>query len=159
MNRVEAVPVTLDGSYSAEVPPCHHAYFEGNCTSDDECNYKPHGYCELSGGNNGFPPICNCTYLCSDDADCSDGEVCLSPEAHDLPLVWPVCVEAECRTNSECPSSQCGVASIPNCGHGEAKMVCRTAMDECNDATDCSGGEKNCFSFEDRLVCASDACD
>ncbi len=157
VNRKQAIPVSAE-DYVVEIPPCGQQV-EGSCTVDEDCADAPSGYCYQGGGTYGFPPFCDCTYLCTSDEDCGGDQACVAPEAHDLPLAWPICVQADCKQDADCTSGQCGVASVRDCGFGQLSLVCRTSMDECDDASDCNDGNWNCFSYEEHLVCTPDACD
>jgi hypothetical protein len=135
VNRVEAVPVDM-ALYAADVPECGEEWKERSaCTTDAECVERPNGRCRRTVDWTG--PYCVCTYLCSVDADCDAGEVCVTPE---VPRGggWPICNSALCLTNADCASGECGYTRcFENFATGRSGLACRTDADTCRVGDDC----------------------
>jgi hypothetical protein len=160
VNRVAAVP--LGGDYSEEPVTCEE-WVEYGCDSDEECQDPPGGHCAQNGGTFGFPPSCDCTWICASDADCGATEICLPPEVHKLSqLNWPICVPAHCRTGERCSSGECAVFTLLDCGWGLAELRCREESDECRSNWECentSGGGDYCWKYDGPVTCQFAACD
>jgi hypothetical protein len=157
VNRVAAVPLT--GDYRGDVPECEDWVSYTSCETDADCQDPAGGECALAGGNYGMPPFCECTWPCASDADCAATEICLPPEVHELPLRWPLCVRARCRTGESCPSGECALATRGDCGWGQAQLRCREHGDECRSNQECDGGVHFCWPQDGVMQCVYEACD
>ena len=49
------------------------------------------------------------------------------------------------------------MASVVDCGWGEAELRCRREDDECRSNADCDGDY--CWAYEDHVECVNEACD
>jgi len=127
------------------------------CSADSDCTERPNGVCNSFAG--GFDPqsSCNCVYYCATDADCGDQQTCVceSPEGS---LDYGICVYAECESNADCPSGECGVSAW-NDGCGvDTSVGCRTPNDQCRVDADCDEYEQCAFSAQDGWQCVSAGC-
>ncbi|MBX2802046.1 MAG: hypothetical protein KTR31_30475 [Myxococcales bacterium] len=159
VNRVASVPLSprdfpfgeedCYGTTSREVPEC----VASGCTA------KPHGRCAQSSC---FNTWCECVYGCSSDADCESDEACLRPD-HGLEggLPFPQCVPASCRTNDDCPSTECGVMVAMDSEIHQMRLHCRTPEDQCRAPADCQRGYTCALWLEStwECVCAGCWCD
>lgn len=120
------------------------------CQSDADCTEFPNleGHCAreaTSGGTLGDDVIytCGCVYTCSADAACGDGEVCHCPTLEtSLPAreLYPTCVAADCATDDDCASGECGFAATSPYEGADVvylSYACRTPDDECRGIDDC----------------------
>jgi len=134
VNRAEVQPVdpNLYGT-----PSCEYTEYENDCREDSDCTDGENGRCV--GYDNEFVAFCGCTYLCSQDSSCSEGEICLAPEAHDTRFQWPRCVRAGCTTNVDCSSGECGVVSAEYQSESAYSLACRMGegVDVCRTHEDC----------------------
>lgn len=121
--------------------------FPGTCTTDADCNDKPHGQC----GVFGQIPECTCTYGCVTDADCDDGRICDCGD--------PVgkCVRADCTTDADCAGDLLCVAYVSDPGCGGTAFTCQSELDLCASDADCEDGA-NCTKAGERLECQAEAC-
>lgn len=155
IHRVSAVAV------SAEIPgeSCRGDEAWLSCTTDADCEAAgtPHSvarclhddYVELGGrrvpeslpdsgavGEDG----CGCAFSCATDADCGEGYACVPVDVVTKDEAWSTCVSAECRTDEDCASGECGITSYDNgCGYAEA-LACREDTDLCRTDEDCAAG-------------------
>jgi hypothetical protein len=157
VNRVEN-GVVLGGDYGGDVPECEDHVAYRNCDADADCQDPPGGHCAKVGPYL-FPASCECTWPCASDIDCTANEVCLPPEVHDLPLSWPLCVPAKCRTGATCSSGECAVATLRDCGWGMAELRCRKDTDTCRSNLECDEGAHFCWAYGDHMECEYEACD
>ncbi len=135
VNRVEAVD--LDPSHyadrvaecSEDVTPNH-----GNCSVDSDCGDGVEHQCRFVDAH--YQYGCYCEYLCSTDADCPDGQICVAPEAASG-VSWPRCVFADCASEGGCASGECGVASKGSQCEPWVYLACRTSGDSCRTNADC----------------------
>lgn len=136
VNRIEALPVPAP----AELPACAGDEMSRGCDRDDECAEGPKGFCAhfepAKGGS-----LCACTYHCTDDADCEEGEVCLASEVSGIganAACWP----ASCDEAADCPSTECGLSIVwRGCSHAGG-LDCRdTLVDSCRTDDDCDTAE------------------
>lgn len=105
-------------------PGCAPDDAGNECTTPEECNASPNGYC-VSLGMEG---TCSCAYGCTTDADCGSGNVCFCNG------YTTECVPASCTTDADCGGYQCA----KNYGSG---FSCQTPFDECRGDADCTGEE------------------
>jgi hypothetical protein len=138
VNRVDAV--ACSGDPVASVPECPEDYHQRECATDDDC--ADGGVCGAA--PSGFTE-CSCWSVCGSDADCGADEACLCAlervssdgrgnhvslsDAHQR-------VAADCRSDADCESGECG-ALIGPCGHDIFAFYCRTKDDECRSNLEC----------------------
>ncbi|MGE0321694.1 MAG: hypothetical protein AB7K71_32470 [Polyangiaceae bacterium] len=119
----------IDSGISSWLPKAkwpRMARLEDKCKSDHDCRAKPHGRCEEShpdGGN-------VCLYGCVKDAECAADEICVCSD----PVGY--CVQASCRSDSDCPHSSC--AEYGSACRGEG-FACLKQEDECSGSADSKG--------------------
>ncbi len=157
VNRVDALPIDVE-HFLGQVPACT-ADEDPACVSERDCTDAPDGACAQF--SNEFGPWCACAYLCSTDADCEDGQVCLHPKVYGYE--WPSCVDATCTTNADCPSGECGVWMQESCDLVRAGLACRGEEDDCRTMYDCrvpdSHGNHCVFGIEHFVCDTWHACD
>lgn len=134
-NRVTALPAPL------RLKACEDYYDGGGnalCESDADCGDGT--YCEYS--TSGLGNGCSCEpFPCELDANCAPGEACWFGD----------CIAADCRSNSDCESGQCGLWSEPlGTEIGDLYgLTCRSPRDECRgvntDSCAC-GAEFECLN-------------
>jgi hypothetical protein len=119
-------------------PRCIGTEGHRSCTTDAECGDAPHGFCMHGMGQIG--EYCSCIYPCLDDSECATGQACICPDlAKNGPSV-SMCAPAECKSNADCPSGECGASIHFNgCGH-ELSLQCREAGDSCRSNDQCEHG-------------------
>jgi hypothetical protein len=122
----------------------------GNCVSDADCTAHSNGACEASFGLDGGS--CYCTYGCSTDEDCGQGNICLcgDPVGH--------CVPATCATDASCAGGAQCTAYDTSPGCGGTAFACQTPMDSCGSAADCEGGAGFCMLEGAARACAPVGC-
>ncbi|MBK8257000.1 MAG: ferritin-like domain-containing protein [Polyangiaceae bacterium] len=137
IHRVVAVPC------NAAVPACQFNENEVYCKSDSDCTAAPNGRCahyESSDGGGDAYTFCDCAYPCENDGQCDPGQACICPGVVPLNNAWAQCASAECLTNANCASGECGVSSYyDGCGYDTA-LACRNTGDVCRVAADCQDG-------------------
>ncbi|MBI2893877.1 MAG: hypothetical protein HYY06_10020 [Deltaproteobacteria bacterium] len=105
------------------------------CDREDECDCGEGEACvwRYDGG-------CQCIRTCATDSECGDGFACLC--AADDPLGWGAgadysqCVEASCRSDTDCPGGRCALG-VDGC-FGPEGFACRGAADACATNDDCA---------------------
>ncbi|MEM6988853.1 MAG: hypothetical protein AAF721_00100 [Myxococcota bacterium] len=104
----------------------------GECTSDDECVAEDGsaGVCLDSGEPSSG---CSCSFGCSSDADCEDGQSCYCDGSRSA------CITASCRTDADCDEGElCGLNQrVGGCGTVTRTLSCTTPADECRVDADC----------------------
>lgn len=114
------------------------------CVAGD-CAALPGSYCGLTPRG-----ICSCIAGCSVDADCGDGRLCLCGDDRGR------CVEASCRTPSDCAGAPClgGV----RCSGENIYFACSLPDDGCCTAAECAEG-LDCVGFAGQpRTCIDDFC-
>jgi len=119
------------------------------CMSDDECTGGPNGVCGMSQVDDGMgstTAACLCTYACTTDDECGDGQICACGDN------GGTCISGACDTNDDCPiSEECGRFSwvertcttwshSPSPGKPTV-FACRTEADTCRSDADCVGDD------------------
>jgi hypothetical protein len=83
------------------------------------------------------PSSCRCRHACASDDECGAGFACVSPVHTGFENA--TCVTADCRTNADCASDECGLfVWETGCGPA-ARLTCRTAADTCRTYKTCGG--------------------
>ncbi|MEQ9322731.1 MAG: ferritin-like domain-containing protein, partial [Polyangiaceae bacterium] len=147
MHRASAVTC---GSSLPRAAACESSFPEGDsCTQDSDCTEQPNGYCNVDdfGGGN-----CYCSYGCTADADCGDGQICVCGE--------PVgrCVKADCKTDGDCAGDLLCTTYVTEPGCGGTAFACQTAEDECAQDADCDSGEQCTLDSDGVRVCEQITC-
>lgn len=125
---------------------------------DDDPNASYPYYPEVCGqiadpGCDGAP--CLVEVGCRDDADCEEWEFCLcATEAQ----VASRCVRAECKSDDDCPSGECGALEGP-CPGAILTFACRTAEDECATNDDCPDNQACRLDSRERRICTTFICE
>ncbi len=142
VNRPTVVPVEPH-LYDEGIDHCEDhlaANWGSSCWIDADCGEPARKRCVHL--QNEFGAWCSCIGLCSRDSDCGDGYICLWPPAKNSGYDWPECVRAHCTTDADCPSGECGVASLDYQSERYAELGCRTPEDECRTNGDCDRGNR-----------------
>lgn len=119
----------------------------GSCTADADCP-GPYGYCANDGFGDGG---CYCANGCTQDSDCSAGQVCVCGD----PI--GVCVQADCSTDAECGGELLCSTYITEPGCGGIAFSCQSPDDECASDSDCLADEQ-CTSDGTKKLCAQINC-
>ncbi len=153
LHRVEAVACTVPDPTNA----CPGGKdVEGDCKADADCTARPHGRCITYQPMMYHEPekvFCGCQYSCETDADCGEGQACICPgsikmgRGSDFPSGLPQCIPAECATDTDCASRECGAAVYNNGCYEDAALKCRTPGDACRTDDACKEGE-SCVAAE-----------
>ncbi len=128
---------------------------EGPCQTDADCGEKPHGRCIAyprgPWARADTKTYCGCHYACIGDNDCAADEVCVCTGAlafrdgrKDTKL--PRCEPAECRTDSDCSSGECGAAIHFNGCSEAVTIACREGGDACRTHGACEEG-RSCMGM------------
>jgi hypothetical protein len=106
----------------------------GECAADSDCGTHPRGRC-IRTSTAELTEQCGCVYPCETDADCAVDQLCLCDAAEGAR-----CVHADCRSNQDCDSGECGLSAseYSGCGIG-LSVACRTVEDACHGLDDCIG--------------------
>lgn len=148
-----------------------------SCTTDADCTTSGtpgttarclhQEYVELGGrmvpvADTGAPPQdgCFCAYSCETDADCGTGYACIPNEVVTKGQAWSTCEPADCATDADCTSGECGLTSHDNgCGY-EVNLVCREGSDTCRLDEECTdeGGVCAPEYGDDTYACRTTTC-
>jgi len=159
IQRVEARPADP----SNDTPSCVGDENTLYCESDADCTERPHGRCisvqvSIEGGID-QTRYCNCQYTCATDADCPTGQACIPGKIVDgIPIA--LCVPANCTTNADCASGECGLSVHHNgCGL-TVSLGCREESDTCRTKADCFDADTvSCaLSHEGGWQCQGETC-
>jgi hypothetical protein len=146
-------------SAPTNIPACAGTEDEMQCSSDSECTQAANRRCASHLNMSDGSTLCGCVYICTSDSDCGEGFACLCagdlPAEHnttvgDYPGVharyslpsapYPHCVRADCNTDADCPSGECGIAVHDDGCGPSATLACRLASDACRSHEDCAAG-------------------
>lgn len=137
--KYRAVQMACDTTQAG--PACIGNEASTACLTDADCTDRPYGRC-LHGeyyGPGGSQTSCVCSYSCAGDSDCGDGYVCacsgVSGESR--------CISATCTTNDDCPSGECSLSVYDDGCGSVASLHCRSDVDSCRTADDCTDGGNN----------------
>jgi hypothetical protein len=132
MHRVTAGTCSRPEPAAETVPPEFIAAAqpgEYNCLRNADCVDGTYGRCTMSVDG----PYC--TYACTQDDDCGEGQLCLCSDM----AGGGACVTASCGVDADCgPGNLCA----SNYACGAAQFVCQTSSDECAVDSDCPQGEQ-----------------
>jgi hypothetical protein len=118
-----------------------------DCRTDDDCGVRPYGACLTYAGFDSPSTYCACAYACATDADCGDGQICLTAGIVETGTSWSTCVDATCVTNADCASGECGVASYDNgCGYTTMATCRDPSVDDCRVDEECPESYQTCAS-------------
>jgi len=99
---------------------------------------------------------------CGTDADCGDGMVCIGDDIASAGSAESYCIEANCETNADCDSGECGLSSYDDGCGPVVSLHCRDEdTDECRADADCPESENQCVTTywsEEVWVCAGYDC-
>ncbi len=129
-----------------------------SCTTDADCTAAPYGFCAHEDLVPSDEASCGCVYSCTTDDDCGDGSACV-PKNIGPRVYATVCVPADCRTDADCDSGECGLSSYNDGCGTTTRLQCRDdRVDECRADTDCAD---QCASSDDhaRFECRTTNCD
>ncbi len=132
----------------------------GSCTKHSDCTEFPNGSCQAYPSMLPFETggTCGCTYGCTTDADCTDGYACLCPGISSF-YAGSRCVLAECKTNADCPSGECGFMEFNNGCNTDVMFACRDAeKDECHSSATCSGQQCAKITNGSPWMCSGPTC-
>jgi hypothetical protein len=116
-----------------------------NCTTAADCTDKPNAMCRTytDSWDTGIDPAtsCSCTYVCATDADCGEGQACVTPGMVRGQSSWNTCVPALCVTDADCGGcGECGVSTWDDGCGASIQLACRTKEDTCRAEDECSDG-------------------
>jgi hypothetical protein len=107
------------------------------CEADADCTEKPNGVCLTRTLSDGSRSHCGCVYPCTNDGDCGPDQACMCPYVEtDGPQVAS-CVPADCKTNKDCESGQCGAIVHHDGCSTDMELACRGPNDECRSDETC----------------------
>jgi hypothetical protein len=142
INRLNAVGC----AEPVRTPACKGTEDHRSCETWANCTERPYGFC-MSDGWERTGTSCICVYPCLSDAECGPDQACMCPGVTPLLPKVATCVPAECKTNNDCESGECG-ATIYFSGCGwEFGLSCRGPDDTCRIDDDCNGGE-DCVALQ-----------
>jgi hypothetical protein len=111
------------------------------CTKDSECSAKPNGFCDVL--QNGFIPVQPhniCVYGCLQDADCSEGTVCLCGD-----LIGHCETAPACKSDKDCTGGTLCTQYDSCPGVPVHAFACQTTNDKCETDADCvENGKQFC---------------
>lgn len=149
IHRVTAVATSSE----IEGESCRGTEEYRSCDTDADCTGGPIARClhddyvELGGrlvpdADTGSPGDdgCFCAYSCASDADCDEGEACVPAGIVDKDGTWATCVPAECQTDVECTSGECGISSFHDGCSYQTHLTCRDDDDACRTDEECTEG-------------------
>ncbi len=118
--------------------------FEGDCSSDADCDAGRLGRCENIDPS-GFS--CSCRYFCDSDADCPGSNICACRITANGAITG-TCVPPRCESGDDCgEGGRCGVTRIERDCEAPDAVGCRTGADECAAGPDCGEfcTDEGCF--------------
>ncbi len=119
-------------------PACKGTEDHRSCDTSAQCTERPNGFC--MGGWGQVGTYCSCVYPCLSDAECGTNEACMCPGIEDGGPSVAECAPAECKTNSDCASGECGASIHFNGCHHEQSLRCRDPNDACRNDAACENG-------------------
>jgi hypothetical protein len=159
VNRVSAENFGRDW----DVDACRGDEGDFSCRADEDCTARPNGICasQLNIWDTGVDPsYCGCVYPCESDNDCKENEACHPPEVGDETTPWPECVGANCRTNDDCESGECGYGEHHNGCYWQQELVCHSDNDTCHANGECEPSDQCYPSGDDNeWACTEQDCD
>lgn len=97
------------------------------CNTAADCTQRPNGFCKTDRVSpEDSTPACYCDYPCTNDGDCKSGQVCMCPNIENDGPDVARCVSAECKTNSDCESAECGAWVSASICPGSLSLNCRS---------------------------------
>jgi hypothetical protein len=127
-----------------------HADAAAQCTRDQDCTDRPHGYCVVTQFSPSSPTVC--AFGCVRDEDCGPGTLCFCGD--------PVgtCVGALCTTDADCTTGSLCTSSAQENPCGESYMdmdafACQSPADTCRGKDDCTGTATNCSLWTPARQC------
>ncbi len=111
------------------------------CAYDADCTAHPNGYCDVGGGGQVPGPFCS--YGCTKDNECTEGQICLCGD--------PVgrCVSASCTTDASCAAGSLCRSYDSTRGCQFTSFICQNPADEC-------GSDAECAKTMPGLLCSYD---
>jgi len=151
-----ATPVATVPAYSVSACRGDEEYLY--CTTDADCTDGLYGFC----GHTDLVPSdeasCGCSYSCTTDAECGDGFACVPQQVG--PRVYATqCVPADCISDDDCASDECGLSAYNDGCSTTVRLQCRDdTVDECRADADCTD---QCAVSDDttRFECRMTNCD
>lgn len=157
-----AVDRVSGGAFDATIPDearCKGTEELMDCTADDACAERENGACVHIAGNGDMASKCGCAYACASDADCAAGSVCTPPEVFANRAAYPTCQPAQCVTDSDCASGECGVVAYETGCTSRIYHACREeTADECRTDNDCADEQACGFESQSDFACVSTEC-
>lgn len=108
------------------------------CTKDSECTAKPNGFCAAAYADfTQNKPHNYCDYGCTQDADCSQGQIC------QCGAEIGACVSArDCKSDQDCQGGLC--AQYDACpGVPSYDFACQKPNDQCTSNAQCQQSDPN----------------
>jgi hypothetical protein len=133
INRTSAEPAPTE----LDLPRCEGTEDSRACETDADCTDGPNGACLTFTYDFDPTTSCGCVYPCGTDADCRSGEICLAPGIV-TGNEWATCVRADCTTDADCATDECGISTYNDgCGYTQSATCREPAVDSCRTASEC----------------------
>lgn len=153
VHRVEALPT--DATNSAARCAGTEDYL--GCTADADCTDRPNGACITGVMIDAPDSYCGCVYSCASDADCNTGEFCAPAGLGSPDVTWSQCQPADCTTDADCASGDCGLSVWHDGCSYDVDLSCRSP-DDCRSDADCGPQEQCGLGYEGSWGCQTMNC-
>ena len=141
--------MALDCDPTIDTLSCGGTEDNKECEADSDCTDGPNGKCvtginyaEYEGQED--RTYCRCEYACERDEDCGVGEVCVCNEVVETGISQSSCQPANCQTDADCESGECGISSYNDGCTDLVGLACRSSQDACRLHDECSSENLEC---------------
>ncbi|MCB9741496.1 MAG: ferritin-like domain-containing protein [Alphaproteobacteria bacterium] len=152
-------PAALTADATVNAPSCAGTEDYQDCNSDADCTDGPNAKCISATYDFSGESYCGCVYACETDADCDPGQICLADGVIETGRDWASCVTAECATNADCESGECGLTAFDDGCGPVPELACRGDDDPCRLDSDCATANEECGLVSGEWGCREDNCD